>query len=78
MNEWLKMFHAIAYGFDYQDSDRQGRKVLLELKPTVHCQEYVKLATGKSQQLSILDPRPARSLNRTCLMSYQQRAEPSR
>ena len=66
------MLHAIAHCLNDEHSYRQRRKVLLELKVTVHREEHLELGSSEPKKSSILHACPSSALNSGHLVFNQQ------
>ena len=73
-----KVLYAIARRPDHQNSNGQGRQVLLKLKVLIHSQKYVEPRCGERQKFSVLDTGPSAARNGGTLVPYQQSPEPAR
>src|SRR5438270_4868199 len=53
------MLHAVGWGTNEHNAERQCRDALLELDAAVHYDKDIILAAHSAQQLAVLDPGPA-------------------
>ena len=73
-----KVLYAIALRLDHQNSNRQGRQVLLEFKVLVHSQKDVEPRCGERQKFSVLNAGPSAARNGRIFVPYQQSAKSTR
>ena len=73
-----KVLYAITQRLDHQNSNGQGRQVLLKLKVLVHSQKDVEPRCGERQKFSVLDAGPSAARNGGIFVPYQQSPKPAR
>ncbi len=73
-----KVLYAITQRINHQNSNGQGRQVLLKFKVLVHSQKDIKPRRGESQKFSVLDASPSAARNGGIFVPYQQSPKPAR
>ena len=69
------MHHPVGRGENKKDSERQRRKILLELDALVHGEQSIVLATHTSQKVAVFDASPATSDDRGGVMALEHGGE---